>query len=84
MPFVSSLYSEQENIYFLSFDGENYRSIESSKYSHRYTLGLANYKGKTLAVGCNSNNADCSFATELFDMSSLNWSDGPEFPFGTK
>ena len=52
MPFVSSLSSVLGNMYLLSFDGENYQSIESAKYSHKYTFGLANYKGKALTVGC--------------------------------
>ena len=70
-------------MYFLSFDGENYQPIESSKYSHAYTFGLANYKGKALAVGCAEFNADCSFASELFDLNAMKWSDGPYFPFGS-
>ena len=44
-------------------------------------MALGNYKGKALAVGCWSENANCSFATELFDMNSMEWSDGPDFPF---
>ena len=70
-------------MYFLSFDGENYNSMESSKYSHRETFGLANYKGKALAVGCAKDNSDCSFATELFDLNTMKWSDGPDFPFAS-
>ena len=69
-------------MYFLSFDGENYQSIKSSKFSHSYTWGLANYKGKALAVGCESS-SDCSFAVELFDLNTMTWSDGPDFPFGS-
>ena len=69
-------------MYFLSFDGENYQSIESAKYSHKNTFGLANYKGKALAVGC-AGSSDCSFASELFDLNTMKWSDGPEFPFGS-
>ena len=83
MPFVSGLFSFLGNMYFLSFDGENYQSIESSKYSHSYTYGLANYKGKALAVGCYPGDSDCSFATELFDFDTMKWSDGPDFPFGS-
>ena len=67
--------------YFFSFDGEYYHSIESSKYSHQMACALGNYKGKALAVGCYTENADCSFATELLDMNTLKWSDGPDFPF---
>ena len=84
MPFVSCLFSVLWRIYISSFDGENYKSIKFSKFSHLYTTGLGNYKGKALAVGCFTSNADCSFATEIFDMNSLEWSDGPDFPFGSK
>ena len=68
-----------KNIFF-SFDGENYQSIEPSKYSHIYTLGLANYRGKALTVGCNGYNSDCAFLVELFDLNTLKWSDRPDFP----
>ena len=71
-------------MYSLRFDGENYQSIESSKYSHQFTTGLANYKGKALAVGCLDSNTDCSFATELFDLNTMKWSDGPDFPFASR
>ena len=51
-----------------SFDGEVYRAVEEeSKYSHNWTLGLANYRGQALTTGCNSFK-DCSFKTELLDM----------------
>ena len=84
MPFVSSLFSVLGKMYFSRFDGENYNSMVRSKYSHYYTLGLANYKEKALAVGCAEYNADCSFATELFDLNTMKWSDGPDFPFGSQ
>ena len=58
--------------------------MESSKYSHNWTYGLANYKGKVLTTGCGSSDSDCSFKTELFDMNTMEWSDGPDFPFGSK
>ena len=84
MPFVSSLFSFLLKIYLLSYDGENYQSIEASKYRHHWTLGLANYKGKAITTGCGDDNTDCSFKTELFDMNTMRWSDGPDFPFGSK
>ena len=84
MPFVSSLFLSLGTFIFLSFDGENYQSIKSSKFSHRNTYGLANYKGKALAVGCWVHKSDCSFATELFDLNTMKWSDGPDFPFGSQ
>ena len=63
-----------------SFDGEFFQSAGSSKYSHQITLGMAKYKGKALTSGC-SDNSDCYVKTELMDMNTLSWSDGPDFPF---
>ena len=84
MSFVSTpIFCLSEKLIF-SFDGENYHSVEFSKYSHRYTYALGNYKGNALAVGCDRNYADCSFATELFDINNGKWSSGPDFPFGSK
>ena len=73
-----------KNNNFLSFDGEFYHSVESSKYSHRGTYGLANYRGNGLTTGCDSNNAACSFKTEILNMTTLEWSDGPNYPFGSR
>ena len=53
-----------------SFDGEVYESIILSQYSHIWTRGLANYRGKALTTGCNSF-GECSFKTELLDMTTL-------------
>ena len=66
-----------------SFDGEVYESIILSQYSHIWTRGLANYRGKALTTGCNGY-GECSFKTEFLDMTTLRWSEGPEFPFGDK
>ena len=64
----------------LRFDGEFFHSAGSSKYSHKYTLGLANYKGKALTSGCFDNSV-YYVKTELMDMKTLTWSDGPDYPF---
>jgi len=64
----------------LSFDGDSYDSVESSKYPHYYTRGLANYKNQALTTGCYSP-SECYVKTELMDMETLQWSDGPDFPF---
>ena len=64
-----------------SFDGYMYIPTEKSRYSHHWTLGLANYKGMALTTGCNSF-GDCSFKTEFFHMTTLTWFDGPDFPYG--
>ena len=66
-----------------SFDGEYYQQIMESRYAHHWTLGLANYQGKALTTGCNSF-GDCSFKTELLSMTTLSWSDGPDFPYGDR
>ena len=70
-------------MYVFSFDGEYYHSVEPSKYSHYLTLGLGNYKGKALAVGCQNSNG-CGSKTELFDMNTLKWSDGPDFSLSSR
>lgn len=66
-----------------SFDGMAFETAESSKYSHRLVYGLANYKGKALTTGCNDpgNQPSCLDKTELMDMSTLQWSDGPDYPY---
>ena len=58
--------------------------MENSKYSHQRTLGLANYRGNGLTTGCYFTNAECSFKTEIMDTTTLKWSDGPDYPFGSK
>ena len=60
--------------------------MENSTYSHGNTRGLANYKGKALTTGCEAwpLGAECSFKTEIMDMTTLKWTDGPDFPFGKK
>ena len=65
-----------------SFDGENYVEVEVSKYSHDRTFGLGNYRGKAFTTGCHT---WCSskVATELLDMTTMKWSDGPDYPFSS-
>ena len=65
----------------LSFDGENFISAGSSKHSHYNTRGLANYKGKALTTGCGGGSPSCEVKTELMNMTTLQWSDGPDYPF---
>ena len=60
------------------FDGENFATVGSSKFPHRYTLGLGNYQGKALTTGCN-NDVSCYARTELMDMENLEWSNGPDY-----
>ena len=60
------------------FDGENFATVGSSKFPHRYTLGLGNYQGKALTTGCD-NASSCSAKTELINMETLEWSNGPDY-----
>ena len=67
--------------YFLfRFNGESYQSAGSSEYSHKWTYGMANYKGKALTTGCDVAST-CGVKTELMDMDTLTWSIGPDYPF---
>ena len=51
-----------------------------SKYSHRWTFGLATYRGKALTTGC-YDDSSCSVKTEIMDMKKLEWSDAADFPY---
>ena len=66
-----------------SFDGENYVQVEDSKYSHAYTLGLGNYRGKAFTTGCYGQTCTRMVETELLDMTTMKWSDGPDYPFSS-
>ena len=69
------------NILSLSFDGEHFGSAGSSKYSHRLVYGMANYKGRALTTGCNELSDPCVDKTELMNMNTLEWADGPNYPY---
>ena len=66
-----------------SFNGEFIRSAGSSRYSHQYTRGMGNYAGKALTTGC-SYGTDCAVKTELMDLVTLQWTDGPDYPFASR
>ena len=67
-----------------SFNGELIRSAGSSRYSHQYTSGMGNYAGKALTTGCSvSGSSDCVVKTELMDLKTLQWTDGPDYPFAS-
>ena len=68
--------------FLFRFDGEFTQSAGSSKYSHYGTLGMGNYMGKALTTGCRDG-SNCLIKTELMDMSTLTWSDGPDYPFAS-
>ena len=72
--------------FFFSFDGQSYQSAGSSEYSHKYTLGMANYLGKALTTGCIGciGSPLVGVKTELMDMNTLTWSTGPDYPFTSR
>ena len=41
---------------------------------------MGSYKNKALTTGCNEDYS-CGIKTELMDMKTLKWSNGPDFPF---
>ena len=77
---MSFKYDSQNLTFILSFDGENYQTLEPTTYSHASTFGLANYKGKAFTTGC-CNSTKCYKKTELLDMTTMKWSHGPDYPF---
>ena len=73
-----------QSIVVFSYDGENFTSAGSSKFSHRSTYGLANYMGKALITGCYAaahEDSNCGKKTEIMDMSTLEWSNGVDYAF---
>ena len=38
-------------------------------------------KGKPFTTGCYQSDDDCSFKTEILDLYTRRWSDGPDYPF---
>ena len=64
------------------FDGQQFRSIGSSKYSHQAVYGMSNYLGQALTTGCKDTSNGCGVKTELMDMETFKWTDGPDYPFG--
>ena len=61
-----------------SFDGSNFKSIETSKYSH-YRAQLGNYRGQPFTTGCNGSQ-DCWVKTEIFDIVEMKWSVAADYP----
>ena len=68
---------------YLRYDGENLTPAGSSKFSHSGSMGLADYMGKALTTGCNESSKGCGIKTEIMDMTTLRWSDGPDYPYAT-
>ena len=66
----------------LRFDGKLFQTVGSSKFSHQHTYGMGKYKNKALTTGCDYNSS-CFVKTELMNMETLEWSDGPDFPFAS-
>ena len=66
----------------LRFDGEYSHTVGSSKFSHKETYGIMNYKNQAVTTGCNHSSV-CYIKTELMNMETLEWSDGPDFPFAS-
>ena len=72
-------------ILICSFDGRVFHTAGNSTHTHGGTMGMPNYKGKALTVGCHDVDTEskiCGTKTELMDMSSSKWSNGPDFNLG--
>ena len=66
----------------IRFDGQYFDTAGSSKFSHRETYGIMNYMNTAVTTGCNQN-SECGAKTEVMNMETLEWSNGPDFPFAS-
>ena len=66
----------------IRFDGQYFHKAGSSKFSHRETYGIMNYMNKAVTTGCNEN-YECGAKTEVMNTETLEWSNGPDFPFAS-
>ena len=69
-------------IYLLSFDGENFETVMSSKCDHEFTFGLVNYRGSPLTTGSEFN-SDCFLKTEVYNFETSRWNDAPDYPYSS-
>ena len=65
------------------FDGEFFQTAGSSKFGHPRTSGIGNYNNKALTTGCDTSSSSCAVKTELMNMETLEWSDGPDYPYAS-
>ena len=66
------------------FNGEHsFQIAGNSNFPHEFTIGMGNYKGNALTTGCGDGTKSCAIKTELMDMNTLEWSNGPDFPFAS-
>ena len=79
MPHVSTSFNDKTLYYFIhSFDGQIYQPVGDSTNYHRYTYGIANYRGNALTTGSFS---PANKKTEILDMTTMTWSDADDYPF---
>lgn len=67
-----------------TFDGTSFEVAPSSIYAHAETHALGNYRGKPFITGCMYENIGCPIGnahTEIFDISTMTWSQTADYPF---
>ena len=70
-----------EIIYFLSFDGDKFETVASSKCGHDLTE-LANYRGSPMTTGSGFI-IDCYIKTEVYNFEADRWNDATEYPYSS-
>ena len=73
-----------EITYFYRFDGESFEEIASSECNHKWTTGLANYRGSALTVGSVYGHSNCRVKTEIYDFGTNKWIVSADYPFNSK
>jgi len=67
-----------------TFDGTSFEVAPSSIHAHAETHAMGNYRGKAFVTGCMYENIGCpngNAHTELFDTSTMTWTQTTDYPF---
>lgn len=68
----------------LRFDGVDFKMENSSNHDHAFVRELGSYKGTPFITGGWNSNDDNHKKTEIYNQTTKEWDEAPEFPFSYK
>ena len=63
---------------FFSFDGIAFKQLQSTTFPHRNNTVIPSYKNQPFITGSGTHH---NVKTEIFDMRSMQWLAGADYPF---